>query len=316
MRGATSKPSVTTPGLPVKVMRLPGPPSVAGTAKEPVAVPSLATGTVPRSTMLPPGRRQEMAIDDPGVKFAALKLTVWPTVARVVESVTVGDAGIVTVTLFVCCRKTVPSPRTEFCPAFALAGTCTVTVAPPVLFVVTVPTVTHAPLTSQRICTTSCLPYPLRVTLTESPGDTVLGVTLIFGATSKLSVTTPGLPVKLMRLSGPPSVAGTAKEPVAVPSLATGAVPRSTMLPPGRFQVMAIDEPGVKFAALKLTVWPTVPRVVESVTVGDAGMVTVTPFVCCAFVKPSARTEFKPAAAFAGTCAVVAPAPLVVSVPT
>src|SRR6476661_4757691 len=136
MRGATSKPSVTTPGLPVKVMRLPGPPSVAGTAKEPVAVPSLATVAVPRSTMLPPGRRQEMAIDDPGVKFAALKLTVWPTVARVVESVTVGDAGIVTVT-----------------------------------------TVTHAPLTSQRICTTSCLPYPLRVTLTESPGDTVLGVT-------------------------------------------------------------------------------------------------------------------------------------------
>lgn len=181
-----------------------------------------------------------------------------------------------TVTTFVCWRKSVPSPRTEFCLSTAPAGTITETTAPPVFEVVTVATVTHAPFTSQRIRTVSCLPYPVRVTVTDCPRLTELGLTMI-RATTSTSITTLTPPAeKVTRLPAPPSVAGALNAPFAVPAASVVVVPTSTTLPPGRFHEIVRAVFAGKCWAEYDTLLPTDIRVVESKTSGGNGIDTVT----------------------------------------
>ena len=87
-----------------------------------------------------------------------------------------------TVAALVWARKVVPSPRTELAPTTAPAGMVTLTLALPVLLVVTWPTCTQEPLISQRMRTASTRPKPRRETSTAWPTAPV--ATLIRGATS------------------------------------------------------------------------------------------------------------------------------------
>src|SRR6478752_1343995 len=187
-----------------------------------------------------------------------------------------------TVTAFVCWRKKAPSPRTEFWPRVAFAGTVTMTLALPVFDVVIVATVTQLPLTRQRMRTASCLPYPRSETFTAPPRETCAGLTEMRGATSN-PIETIALPeAKITVLAAPPSVAGTTNEPAAAPLLSAITAPRFTTLPPGRRQVIEIVDPGRKCSTVKLTPALTVARVVDRAAVGGPGMVTVTALVCCA----------------------------------
>lgn len=205
-----------------------------------------------------------------------------------------------TITALVCCRLIVPSPRTELDPSLAFAGTTTLTLALPVFEVSTVATVTHFPSTSQRMRTDSFFPYPRNETSTVSPGETRVGVTLMRGATSNWAFALFAPSLKTMVLP-PAVVAEIRNEPEPAPVFDVTALPTSTLLPPGRRQVMVTVEFGVKFESEKLTVELTVPRVEVREAPAGPGIETVTAPVCAASVGLSPRTLLAPAPALFGT---------------